>query len=157
MGNRVIKKITMESKVAFFVDENHVEKAKENSENPKTSKVPRININAKTVGNNCVPYVKAKKYGKLIKRTPNQNTQMVAALTIIIFKFDKGVNNKLSNVPCSFSFEIIVEPIMMEIRIPTPNTIFKNVIFTSTWASRLNSLKVTKEKAMALSKIERAK
>ena len=81
-------------------------------------------------------------------RTPNQKTQMVAALTTIILKFDKGVNNKLSNVPCSFSFEIIVEPIMMEMRMPTPNKIFKNVIFTSTWASKLNSLNVTKEKAM---------
>ena len=90
-------------------------------------------------------------------RTPNQKTQMVAALTKMILKFDKGVNNKLSNVPCSFSLEIIVEPIMRETRMPTPSRIFKNVIFTSTWASKLNSLNVTKEKASALNRIDRAK
>ena len=45
IGNRVIKKITMESKVAFLDDENHVEKAKDKSENPNTSRVPTINRN----------------------------------------------------------------------------------------------------------------
>lgn len=55
IGNRVIKKITMESKVAFLVDEDHVEKAKDKSENPNTSRVPTINRNGSTVGNKCVP------------------------------------------------------------------------------------------------------
>ena len=82
---------------------------------------------------------------------------MAAALTKIILKFDKGVNNKLSNVPCSFSLEIIVEPIMMETRMPIPNRIFINVIFTSTWVNKLNSLNVTNEKASALNKIDKAK
>lgn len=59
IGNIVIKKMTIESKVAFLVDENHAEKAKDRIEKPKTRKVPIININVKTVGNNCVPYVKA--------------------------------------------------------------------------------------------------
>ncbi len=89
--------------------------------------------------------------------TPSQKTQMAAALTKIMLAFDKGVNNKLSNVPCSFSLEIIVEPIMMETRMPTPNKIFINVIFTSTWASKLNSLNVTNEKASALNKMDKAK
>ena len=37
--------------------------------------------------------------------TPNQKTQIAAALTKIMVAFDKGVNNKLSNVPCSFSLK----------------------------------------------------
>ena len=40
IGNTVIKKTTMENKVAFFVDENHAEKAKDKSEKPKTRRVP---------------------------------------------------------------------------------------------------------------------
>ena len=96
MGNRVFKEITIETMLQYSY-ENHVKRPRETVKTLRQVKL-KINNNAKTVGNNCVHTLMAKKYGKLIKRTPNQNTQMVAALTIIIFKFDQGVNNKLSNV-----------------------------------------------------------
>lgn len=62
----------------------------------------------------------------------SQKTKIPTTLERIIFTFDKGVNNRLSNVPCSLSPETIVDPKMMDNRILIPINAFINVIFTST-------------------------